>query len=61
MLALTDLLDLFANKLSGLSCRGFAFALGSARFLDCGFQWHRQNRSLLAADAVPLTIDVVKI
>jgi hypothetical protein len=43
MLTLPDLLDLFANKLSGLSCRGFAFALGSARFLDCGFQWHRQK------------------
>jgi hypothetical protein len=48
-----------------LSCRGFAFALGSARLLDCGFQWHRQeileNRSPPGADAVPLPIDVVKI
>jgi hypothetical protein len=43
MLALPDLLDLFANKLSGLSCRGFPFALSSARLLDCGFQRHEQK------------------
>lgn len=56
MFTLPDLVDFFVNKFSGLSRRGFVFALGLARLLDSSFPWHNsflKNRSLLTADAVP--------
>jgi hypothetical protein len=56
MLTLPDLVDFFVNKCSGLSARGFVFALGLARLFNSSFPWHSrflENGSLLIADAVP--------